>query len=63
MAWLARSLAQQEDTKMNRNLLYLGIGALAVVAVALGYQVYQDRQDAGGIEIQVDKSGLSIEQK
>jgi hypothetical protein len=63
MAWLARSLAQQEDTKMNRNLLYLGIGALAVVAVALGYHVYQDRQEAGGIVIQVDKSGLSSEQK
>lgn len=63
MAKLARSLAQQEDTKMNRNLLYLCIGALAVVAVGLGYLVYQDRQNAGGIEIEFGKSGVSIEQK
>jgi predicted negative regulator of RcsB-dependent stress response len=30
---------------MNRNILYLVIGALAVVAVVLGYQVYQARQE------------------
>lgn len=48
---------------MNRNLLYLGIGALAVVAVALGYTVYRDRQNTGGIEIQLSEGGVSIEQK
>lgn len=40
----------------NRNLLYLGIGALGVAAVVLGYSVYQDRQNAGG-------GGVSIERK
>lgn len=64
MARLTRGLAQQEDTKaMNRNLLYLGIGALVVVAVVLGYTVYQDRQNAGGVEIQFGEGGVSIEQK
>jgi len=47
---------------MNRNLLHLVIGALAVGAVVLGYLVYQDRQKTG-IEINVDKSGISIEKK
>ena len=45
-----------------RNLLYLGIGALVVVAVVLGYTVYQDRQNPGGVEIQLGEGGISIEQ-
>ena len=48
---------------MNRNVLYLAIGALAVVAVVFGYQLYQERQRTHGIEINVGKSGVSIEQK
>lgn len=48
---------------MNRNVLYLVIGALAVVAVVFGYQLYQGRQKTHGIEINVDKSGVSIEKK
>jgi predicted negative regulator of RcsB-dependent stress response len=46
---------------MNRNVLYLIIGALAVVAVVLGYHFYQEHQRTAGIEIDVNKSGLSIE--
>ena len=29
---------------MNRNVLYLIIGALVVVVAVIGYQLYQDRQ-------------------
>jgi hypothetical protein len=47
---------------INRNLLYLGIGALGVVAVVLGYNVYQDRRNAGGVEIRLGEGGVSIEQ-
>ncbi len=47
---------------ISRNLLYLGIGALAVAAVVLGYTVYQDRQNAGGVEIKLGEDGVSIEQ-
>ena len=47
----------------NRNLLYIGIGALGVVAIVLGYTVYKDRQNDGGVEIQFGESGVSIEQK
>ena len=36
---------------MNRNVLYIVIAALAVVAGVVGYQLYQERQKYSGIEI------------
>jgi hypothetical protein len=48
---------------MNRTILYLFIGALVIVAVVFGYQLYQDRQETSGIQINVVKSGISIEKK
>jgi predicted negative regulator of RcsB-dependent stress response len=48
---------------MNRNILYLVIGVLAIVTVVIGYQLYQERQKTTGIEINVGKSGISIEKK
>ncbi len=48
---------------MNRNVLYLVIGVLAVAAVVSGYLLYQERQKTTGIEINVGKSGISIEKK
>jgi len=48
---------------MNRNALYLVIGALVVITVVFGYQLYQERQKTTGIEINVGKSGISIEKK
>lgn len=48
---------------MNRNTLYLVVGVLAVAAVVLGYQLYQERQKTTGIEINVGKSGITIEKK
>ncbi|WP_315813642.1 hypothetical protein [Bradyrhizobium sp. SZCCHNR2028] len=44
-------------------MLYLVIGALAVVAVTLGYQVYRDRQKTAGVEISIGERGISIEKK
>ena len=48
---------------MNRNILYLVIGVLAVAAGVFGYQLYQERQKTTGIDINVGKSGISIETK
>ena len=48
---------------MNRNLLYAIIGALAVATVLLGYQFYLERQKTQGIEITIEKGGISIEKK
>jgi len=48
---------------MNRNVLYLIIGGLAVATALLSYQFYQNRQRTAGVEIDVGKSGVSIEKK
>ncbi len=48
---------------MNCNVLYLVIGILAIVTAVIGYQLYQERQKTTGIEINVGKSGISIEKK
>lgn len=48
---------------MNRNILYLAIGALLVVVAVVGYQLYKERQKPSGIEINIGKGGISIEEK
>jgi len=48
---------------MSRSVLYLVIGALVIVVAVFGYQLYQDRQKTTGIQINVGKSGISIEKK
>ena len=48
---------------MNRNILYLVIGALAVAAVVTGYLLYQEQQKTSGIELNLNKNGVSIETK
>ena len=48
---------------INRNTLYLIVGALAVVVVVLAYQLYQDRKEPKGMQINVGPSGITIEKK
>jgi predicted negative regulator of RcsB-dependent stress response len=48
---------------MNRNVLYLIIGVLAVATAVVGYQLYQERQKTTGIEINIGERGVSIEKK
>jgi RsiW-degrading membrane proteinase PrsW (M82 family) len=48
---------------MNRNGLYLLIGALVVGIAVLGYYFYQEQQKTSGIDINVGESGISIETK
>jgi RsiW-degrading membrane proteinase PrsW (M82 family) len=45
------------------NVLYLIIGALAIAAAVLGYQLYQDRHQPQGLNINVGPNGLSIQGK
>jgi hypothetical protein len=59
-----REFARPKGNRIvNRNVLYLVVGALAVISAILGYQLYQERQKTAGIEINVGKSGISIEKK
>ena len=48
---------------INRNTLYLLVGALAVVAVVLAYQLYQERKEPQGMQINVGPGGITIEKK
>ena len=48
---------------MNRNILYVVVGALAVVSAVLGYQYYQDHREPTGVQITVGRGGVSIEKK
>ncbi len=45
------------------NVLYLAVGALAVVVAVLGYQLYQDRKKPEGVNINLGPGGISIEKK
>lgn len=51
------------DRTMNRNVLYLIIGALVVATAVFGYQLYQERQKTRGVQINIGERGLSIEKK
>jgi hypothetical protein len=48
---------------MSRNSLYLIIGVLAVVVIALGIYVYREESKPSGVELRIDESGISIEEK
>jgi hypothetical protein len=45
------------------NLFYLAIGALVVVVAVMGYQLYQDRHQPDGLNINLGPGGLSIQNK
>jgi len=41
----------------------LVVGALVIVVVVMGYQLYQDRKEPEGMRIDVGPKGLTIEKK
>jgi predicted negative regulator of RcsB-dependent stress response len=45
------------------NIIYLIVGALVVAVAVLGYQLYQDRHQPQGLNINVGPNGLSIKDK
>jgi hypothetical protein len=47
---------------LNRNSLYLVIGALVAVVVVLGVYIYREESKPSGVELKIDDSGISIEQ-
>jgi hypothetical protein len=48
---------------INRNILFLMIGALVVVVSVLGYNLYEAKKQPEGLQINVSPSGLKIENK
>ena len=47
---------------MKQNTLYLIIGALVVVVIALGVYVYREQTRPKGVELKIDDKGISIQQ-
>jgi len=47
---------------MKQNQLYLIIGVLAVVVIALGIYVWREESRPDGVEIRLNQNGISIEQ-
>jgi RsiW-degrading membrane proteinase PrsW (M82 family) len=58
----SHSLLPGTKSNMNRNTLYLLVGALIVVVIGLGVYVYNEQTKPKGVEIQVDQSGISIQE-
>lgn len=48
---------------MNKNMLYIIIAALAVVAIALGVYVWREESQPEGVQIEINKDGISVQQK
>ena len=48
---------------LNRNVLYLVIGALIVAVGALSYNLYQINKEPEGLQINVGPNGLKIQSK
>ena len=48
---------------MNRNTLMLIIGALVVALGLVGYLLYDAKKEPTGVQINVGKDGIKIEQK
>ena len=45
------------------NLLFLVVGALVVAVAILGYNLYQEKKQPDGVQINVGPGGLSIKEK
>jgi hypothetical protein len=48
---------------LNRNTLMLIVGALIVVVGILGYMLYDAKKEPTGVQINLSKDGVKIEQK
>jgi hypothetical protein len=47
----------------NRNILYAIVGALIVAVGILGYNLYQEKKQPEGLQINVGPDGLKIKSK
>lgn len=50
------------DEFVNRNALYMIIGALIVVVAGFSYYAWQEEKKPDGVEIRLNEQGLSIQE-
>lgn len=55
-------LGSKKGGEMRQNMLYLIIGALVVVVIALGIYIYREQTRPKGVELKIDDKGISIQQ-
>lgn len=48
---------------MKQNRLYFIIGALVVVVIGLAIYVYREESKPKGVELRIDESGISVQEK
>jgi hypothetical protein len=48
---------------MKQNMLHVVVGALVVVVIALGIYVYRAETQPKGVELRIDDSGISVQEK
>ena len=46
---------------MNRNTLYLLLGALIVIVVGFSIYTYQQETKPSGVELKINENGVSVE--
>jgi hypothetical protein len=56
------SVQHTKDQIVNRNGLYLIIGALLVAVIGLGVYAYREETKPAGIELKIGEGGVSIEE-
>jgi RsiW-degrading membrane proteinase PrsW (M82 family) len=59
---VAKSYCYQGKSLNRSNGLYLVIGALVVVVIGLGTYLYRDEKKPEGIQMNIDKNGVSVQQ-
>jgi hypothetical protein len=47
----------------NRNMLFLMLGALMVAVAVLGYNLYQEKKQPDGVQINIGPGGISVDKK
>ena len=63
MAGISLAMISGAHMPQNRNVIYLIVAVLAVTTAVLGYQLYQERKEPKGIQMNVGPGGISIEKK
>ncbi len=48
---------------MKQNNLYLIIGVLAAAVIALGIYIYREETKPKGVELRIDETGISVQEK
>jgi hypothetical protein len=51
------------STTMNRNFLYVLVGALVVGVGVLSYSLYQEKKEPSGLQINLGPDGLKVQNK